>query len=56
MTRINVRKDKGEVGEASKNQITETCRPQGGFDSFSLTHSFTKHPSGTYWELGAGTT
>lgn len=56
MTRIKVKKEGAEVGEVSKGQITEICRPQGGFDLFSLTHSFTKHPPGTYWDLGAGTT
>lgn len=35
---------------------TDTCRPQGGFDLFSLTHSLTRHPSKTYKELGAGVT
>jgi len=56
VTKIKVREEGAEVGEVSKGQMTETCRPQGGFDLFSLTHSLTKHPSGTYQELGAGAT
>lgn len=43
VTRIKVREEKGEIGEISKSQITETYKPQE--DLIVLPHPFTHQTS-----------